>query len=189
MEKTEKTVQPSFPAAKLGCFFFFLISNSLYFTLCHIFAFQYAAHFLYWWCATALEHLPSCGSTGLWEPECQARFFTSAQSLWILLTFTRALPQGNFLPLWRNTVKPANAFPLKRVLGLSWCGGAECYKLRAKAPAPDWVTVVPSGFLAAVPAMWQSWPPGPEQGGCPLFLQQGAIRLARPLTWHSQIYD
>lgn len=37
----EETVQPSFPPV----IYFFLILNSVYFTLHHIFTFQYAAHF------------------------------------------------------------------------------------------------------------------------------------------------
>lgn len=39
MEKTETTVQSTFPTARLGFLILF------HFTLCHIFTFQYAAHF------------------------------------------------------------------------------------------------------------------------------------------------
>lgn len=159
MEKTDKTIQPSSPTARLG----FLIPDSLYFTLCHIFTFQCAVHF----CTDDVQlHWSFCQAVAVWDcgnQHARQGFPGVPKDSKFCWLSQEILATRQFLPLWRNTVKPANAFPLKRVLALqkclSWCSGAECFKPSKSSDS----RLSYCGFLAAVPAMWQSWPPGPGQ--------------------------
>lgn len=91
MEKTEKTVQPGFPTVRLG----FLIPNSVYFTLCHIFTFQYAAHFctdhvqLHWSICQAMA-VRDCGN------QHAGKVFQKCPKALNSADFHKSLPQGNF---------------------------------------------------------------------------------------------